>query len=274
MLNITYGKESVNVIGLNNFCLDEILDCGQCFRWTSCDGVWTGVISGRVVRLKGSGDKLCVYDCDKEFFDNVIAPYLDLYYDYEAVHKSVLQDSLLCNAAKFAPGIRILRQQPFETLCSFIISQNNNIPRIKGIVSRLCEGFGEEISDGYYAFPTPDKLSSLSVDDLAPCRAGFRAKYLIDAAKKVADGTVNFDEISALPLDEAREKLTVIYGVGNKVADCVLLYGLGKKDAFPVDVWIGRAMQTLYPEGLPAHMTPYAGVVQQYIFHHIRNSEK
>ncbi len=272
MLNVKYMDSDVVVTGLCNFNLAEILDCGQCFRWSLDEDIWTGVIYGRVVKLSQQDDTLTAIDCDKSFFDNVLRAYLDLDYDYQSVCSAVQSDSLLCKTATFAPGIRILKQEPFETLASFIISQNNNIPRIKGIVTRFCSEFGEKISDGYYAFPTADSIASLTVEDLSPIRAGFRAKYLIDAAKKVSDGTVDFSALENLSLNEARDKLTVIYGVGNKVADCVLLYGLGRKDAFPVDVWIGRAMKLLYPDGLPKKMESYAGVVQQYIFHHIRNN--
>jgi len=173
-------------------------------------------------------------------------------------------------ASGFAGGIRILRQDPWEALCSFIISQNNNIPRIKGIVERLCASFGEEIKEGFYSFPAAEKIATLTLEDLAPLRSGFRAKYILDGAKRVADGEIDLDALKELALDEARQELMKIYGVGEKVADCTLLFGLSHIDAFPKDVWIKKAMAKLFDGSLPECAAPYAGIAQQYIFHYAR----
>ena len=168
------------------------------------------------------------------------------------------------------PGIRVLRQEPFETLITFIISQNNNIKRITGIVERLCESFGEPLAGGGFAFPTAQRLAALSAEDLAPLRAGFRARYIIDGAQKVAGGQVDLEEISRLPADEGRARLTEIVGVGAKVADCVLLFGFGKWEVIPKDVWIKRIIAAYYPEGFPACMEKYGGIAQQYLFDYAR----
>ena len=197
--------------------------------------------------------------------------YFDLNTDYNAIKKEI---SELCPALKDAAesisGIRILRQEPWEALCSFIISQNNNIPRIKGIVSRLCEGFGEK-KDGCYSFPSAETLSRLSVEELAPLRAGFRARYILDAAKKVADGEVALDAMYELPLEECRKELMKIVGVGAKVAECTLLYGLHRLEAFPVDVWMKKALADSFSGVTAEGLGRYAGIAQQYIFHYTRN---
>ncbi|MBQ4101243.1 MAG: DNA-3-methyladenine glycosylase 2 family protein, partial [Oscillospiraceae bacterium] len=153
-------------------------------------------------------------------------------------------------------------------------SQNNNIKRIKGIVKSLCENFGERLSSGAYTFPSYEVIAKLTPDDLAPIRSGFRAKYLIDGAKKVASGEVSFEYLKTAPIDSAREHLKQIKGVGDKVAECVLLYGLNRLDAFPIDVWIKRALDEGYSGRMPQIPSEYMGVAQQYIFHYIRTFGK
>ena len=156
-------------------------------------------------------------------------------------------------------------------MCSFIISQNNNIPRIKGIIERLCTFFGEDLGGGDFSFPSAERLAVLSEQDLAPIRSGFRAKYILDAARRVASGETELEKVAAMPIDEARAELQKIKGVGPKVAECALLYGFGRAEAFPVDVWVKRIMQELYPEGLPACTENVEGIAQQYLFHWRRN---
>ncbi len=253
------------------FSLAQTLDCGQAFRWSEDGGVWQAMVGGRLWRLSQSGDTITVFDCTEDEFYGFIVPYFDLERDYKAIISAVSENEVFRAATAVAGGIRILRQDPWETLCSFIISQNNNIPRIKGIIDRLCENFGEKTKDGY-TFPSADKIASLTVDDLAPLRSGFRAKYIIDAAKKFADGTVSSERISSLSTDEAREELMKIYGVGEKVADCALLFGFARIDAFPKDVWIKRAMSVLFDGKLPECAAPFAGVAQQYLFHYARTT--
>lgn len=260
---------------MESFDLTQTLECGQCFRWDRLpDGSYTGVASGRFLHI--SGEKF-----PEILRDPFWSHYFDFDLDYEKVRASLAEsDPVLAQAAQFAPGMRILNQEPWEALCSFIISQNNNIPRIKGIVARLCVAFGAklegagpdgaELEGGAYAFPAPETLAALEEDDLAPVRCGFRARYLIDAARKVACGEINLEAVRRLPLAEARTKLMTIVGVGPKVADCALLYGLHRLDAFPMDVWMKRAMRELFPGREPESFGPYAGIAQQYIFHYSR----
>ena len=254
------------------FNLKQTLECGQCFRFSeNVDGEFCGVALGRALNFK-INDGILYVNCEQDFADNFVVPYLGLDEDYDAINSILCEDKTLKCAIEYAGGIRILRQEPWETLCSFIISQNNNIKRIAGIIDRLCENFGNPI-DGGFSFPSAERLSSLSVDDLAPLRSGFRAKYIIDAAKKVYSGEVCFEKIKAASLDDAREILMRINGVGPKVADCVLLFGFHKLDAFPKDVWIKRIMERFYPDGLPEFAVKYGGIAQQYLFHYIRSAE-
>ena len=163
-------------------------------------------------------------------------------------------------------------QPPWETLCSFIISQNNNIKRIKGIIGRLCETYGEKIEGGY-TFPAAQTLAKLEVEDLAPLRSGFRAKYIIDAARRVASGEVDLFALQNMPYEDAKNELLKIKGVGPKVADCALLFSHRHIEALPKDVWIKRALQVLFGGELPEVAVPYAGIVQQYIFFYARETK-
>ncbi len=252
-----------------NFDLAQTLDCGQCFRWErQKNGSYTGVAFGRVLNIS---EENRVQVLEDELWSN----YFDVQLNYGRIRMDLSEgNKVLAEAAKFAPGMRILNQEPWEALCSFIISQNNNIPRIKGIVARLCTQFGEEIGGGYFSFPTPEKLAELKADDLAEIRSGFRAKYILSAAQKVANGEVDLGTLKTAPLPEARARLMTITGVGPKVADCTLLYGLHRLEAFPMDVWMKRAMQTLFPGKEPESFGQYAGIAQQYIFHYSRNNPK
>lgn len=270
-MNCVEIENGVRVEGVYDLDLAQTLDCGQSFRWTEYDdGSFSGVAYGKYVTVKLENNTLYIENTTKEDFENIWYDYFDLSLDYGKIRKEISKiHPLLCEAAKYAPGIRILRQEPYEALCTFIISQNNNIKRIKGIVQRLCENFGEKI-DGGYAFPTAEKMSRLSPDDLAPLRAGFRNRYLIDAAKKVASGEVNIEKCRNCDYDEARAELMKITGVGVKVADCTLLFGLHRIEAFPVDVWMKRAMEKLFPDMKPEDFGEYAGIAQQYIFHYSR----
>lgn len=255
----------------DNFDIRRTFLCGQCFRWSEDEnGAFTGIAGGRQLTLTQQGSKITLHgiaEQDIPFWEN----YFDIGTDYSEYITAFSADKTLKKACEYSSGIRILRQEPFETLISFIISQNNNIPRISGIIGRLCESFGEKIPGGY-SFPTAQRLSGIQPEDLAPLRAGFRARYICDAVERVNSGEVDFEEIDSLPLDNAREKLKAIVGVGDKVADCVLLFAFHKTDAFPKDVWVKRLMAQFYPEGLPDCTKGFEGIAQQYLFDYVRNS--
>ena len=267
---------SIAFENVHDLDLRETLDCGQCFRWREEeDGRFFGIVRGKAAWARMEGDKLILDGADENdramWFD-----YFDLGLDYGEIRERLSAvHPVMAEAARFAPGIRILNQEPFEALISFIISQNNNIKRISGIVDRLCEGFGKPVSDikgegAYYCFPTAERLSALSPDDLAPIRAGFRHRYIIDGARKVSSGEIELESLRALPYDDAKKELMKITGVGVKVADCVLLYGLHRLDGFPLDVWMKRAMAVLFDGMDPSAFGEYAGIAQQYIFHYSR----
>ncbi len=265
-MKITEEKDSITVTDFNSFDLGLSADCGQAFRWKQdADGYWHGVVCGKYLKAKQDENKIIMYTTSEDF-ENLWKEYFDLETDYADICKNLSNDEHLSRAVTAYPGIHILKQDPWEALCSFIISQNNNIPRIKGIIERLCETFGDEIQGGY-TFPSAQKLSELTPADLAPLRAGFRAKYIIDAAQKVSNGEVDFEKIQNSPIAYGREELQKICGVGAKVAECTLLYGFYKVDAFPIDVWVRRIMEEIYPDGFPACADGVKGIAQQYLFH-------
>lgn len=271
-MDIKFENKKIYIKNAKNFDLAQTLDCGQAFRWSVDEnGVWRGIAFGKYIELYKSDDGIVIMGSSKHDFENLWKNYFDLNRDYAKVINDVSVNETVKKAAEYSSGIRLLNQEPWEALCSFIISQNNNIPRIKGIVERLCENFGEKIYGGY-TFPSAEIISKLTVDDLAVIRSGFRAKYILDAAQKVVSGEINLDSLRFSDYDKARDALMTIKGVGPKVADCVLLYGLGRIEAFPRDVWIKRALEQMFDGELPECAVQYAGIVQQYIFHYIRNN--
>lgn len=256
------------IVDIPCFDLALTLDCGQAFRWVQMgENEWHGVAYSRPLTLRKSENGIAFIGTNKEDFENIWRPYFDLDRDYDALCERFKQDEHLKKAVEECYGIRLLRQEPWETLCSFIISANNNIPRIKGIIDRLCRLLGEHLGGDDYAFPSPEKIVEAGIEGIAPIRAGFRAKYIVDAAQKVASGEVDLNKIFALSLDGGRDELIKVKGVGEKVAQCTLLYGFGKVDAFPVDVWVKRIMSELYPDGLPECTNGSRGIAQQYLFH-------
>lgn len=251
------------ILKQQDFNLAETLDCGQAFRWTADGDGFTGFFLDRPLTILNEKDYFVLKNTSEEELLNVWTDYFDLNTDYGELKRLFSQDETLSKACAYAGGIRLLRQDFFECLISFIISQNNNIPRIKGIISRLCEHYGHFPSASEMALETPESLGFL--------RAGFRAKYLIDAAQKTADKLIKPEEIRTMPIDEARKTLMQIKGVGPKVAECVLLFGTYRTEAFPVDVWIKRVMERFYPNGLPDVTRGIEGIAQQYLFHYVRN---
>ncbi len=251
-----------------HFSLEDTLTCGQCFRWErQADGSFSGFAGSAPCRqavLRQEGNTLHI--------ESAVPPddwirYLDLDEDYDQWKTAFRKDPTLRSAIDCCGGIRLLRQEPWETIASFIISANNNIPRIKMIIGRLCAHFGE---DG--AFPSPERLSALTLEDLAPIRAGFRAKYILNAAQKVASGALDLTAVGQMETEDARKALMTVNGVGPKVAECVLLYGFHRLDAFPIDTWMKKVLAQYYPGGFPSWVEP-KGVAQQYLFHYIRRQK-
>ena len=264
-----------------NFDIEQIFDCGQCFRFSAVNKentavtTYEGVAFDRYIKIEQTADKVTFYNTDEAEFGSVWRPFLDLDTDYASIIDGFSDDKTLNEAAHFADGIRILKQDKWETLCSFIISQNNNIPRIKGIIENMSARFGKEIyRDGdkaYYSFPTAKALYDAGEDEIFALKTGFRAKYIFDAAKRVCENPFFLTEVSGLDTEAASEQLQLIKGVGKKVAACTLLFGFERYDSFPVDVWVKRILETYYPNERSRHFDGrYAGVAQQYLFYYER----
>lgn len=263
-----YVKDNDIILNEKDLDLDETLDCGQAFRWKKVGSdykcTYEGTFFNDSLRISEiSKGNFILHNTSEEEFLGRWVDYFDLRTNYSELKKQFSEDETLSKACEFAGGIRLLKQNSWECLISFIISQNNNIPRIKGIIDRLCEKYG--------GFPSAEQMRGVTADDLAYLRSGFRGKYLSDAVECVNCGTVNLAEIAEAPIDEAREALKKIKGVGPKVAECVLLFGMHRTEAFPVDVWIKRVLAEYYPDGFPEFAKENAGIAQQYLFHYIRN---
>lgn len=244
--------------------------CGQAFRFTEGEnGAWHGVANGCAVAIRGGETRLEITPAsgeDAAYWRRFFA--LDV--DYPALHRLFAENEKLAQAVAFAPGIRVLQQDFFEVLITFIISQNNNIPRIRACVEGLCRLCGRELSDGVFAFPTPAALAARTREEIRVLGAGYRDEYILLAAAAVAAGGICEETLRALPYEKAREELLRLKGVGPKVADCVLLFSLEKYAAYPRDVWMNRATPLFFPAGIPEGVRPWAGIAQQYIFNWAR----
>ncbi len=253
----------------------KTFECGQCFRWNMDeDGAYTGVVREGAAKLVKRGDDVYFAVSDPDRID-MWREYFDLGFDYESARLSFDAGDYLRKCSEFGRGIRILRQEPWEALCSFIISQCNNIPRIKKIVETLCRCFGEPVDfcgQTLYTFPSAERLAELAVEDLVPLRCGYRAPYIISAARSVADGEMDLDALAGMSFDDAVAKLRTLDGVGPKVANCVALYGLHQMSGFPIDTWMKRALKEHFPPDFdPAVLGENAGLAQQYIFYYARS---
>ena len=274
------GADFVTLAGVPYFSARQTFDCGQCFRFDVGDDCVTGVAFGKLIRIEQDGENVKLIGVSKDEYNERFAAYLGLDEDYGAIRDDIgahfgVYGGVIYEAMECARGIRILRQDPWEALASFIISQNNNIPRIKKIIENMSAGLGEAFVgfDGktYYAFPTAEAVLDAGEAGLAPFRMGFRARYLIDAAKKYLSGEVDFEKVFASSAEEAENALTAICGVGKKVASCTLLFGFHKLEFFPIDVWIKRVLEKYYPDGIDiSALGAYAGVAQQYLFYYER----
>ena len=258
-----YAKNSDIILRQSDFDLAQTLDCGQAFRWKNCGDYWQGFCLDKSLKISQNGDIFTFFDTSEQQFLEIWADYFDLKCDYGKIKQRFAEACpVLQKACNECGGIRILRQNFWETLVSFIFSQQNNIPRIKKIINSLCEMFG--------TFPDAKTLSQCTVEDLEPLRSGFRAKYIIDAAQKVSGGAISSDMLCNMPTEQALKALMQIKGVGPKVASCVVLFSAHKTDAFPVDVWMKRILAEHYPNGFPENLADMQGVAQQYLFHYFR----
>ena len=268
------------IIESSNFILEHIASSGQCFRMNRLNDSEFSLIAGnRYLHLKQLDAKRVELSCDSEAYDEFWKEYFDLNYDYEEVVGKLLsgEDEFLRKAADYGYGLRILKQELFEILITFIISQRKSIPAIKRCVEELSLKFGEERKDAftgtvYYTFPTAEVLSKASKETLRETGLGYRDEYVRGTAIAVMKGELNIHSLPNLSFEEAVKELMKLPGVGIKVANCVALYGLHQIDAFPIDVWIERILKDIYNNQFETdRYKGYAGIVQQYMFYYIRS---
>ena len=231
----------------------HIFECGQCFRWDEeKDGSYTGVVKNNVINVKKVDNAIYFSSFGADNLETLITEYFDLKRDYEKIKCELSKiDNYLANSIKYGSGIRILNQDLWETIISFIISANNNIPRIKGIIERLSKKYGNKIEwkgRDYYTFPTIEELAKASVEDLRKLGLGFRDVRVYETTHKILNKKVNLEKLHEEPdTQKARDTLLTLAGVGPKVADCILLFSTLKRlDVFPIDVWVRRVMNELY----------------------------
>ena len=236
----------------DTFELADIFECGQCFRWNKEDnGSYTGIFHKNVLNVDKKGNEIIFKGICEENIEKVCMDYFDLNRDYSKIKKELSEiDENLKTSVEYGKGIRILNQDLWETIISFIISANNNIPRIKGIIERLSKAYGDKIEyEGkeYYTFPTPEELKNVSIQDFRKLGLGFRDVRLYETTHMILDKEVDLSKLSKMPTKIAREELLRLSGVGPKVADCILLFSTLKRfDVFPIDVWVRRVMNELY----------------------------
>jgi N-glycosylase/DNA lyase len=285
---------------VRDYDLAATLDSGQVFRWQLQDGSWTGVVGRHRVRLTQTRDGIRAETARPVTDWQWLRDYLQADVDLAAVLQTFPDDAPLRDAVAACRGLRLLRQDPWECLASFMLSSTKQIVQIRQIVTALCEQFGEPLTrplatlshpmgegrgEGatYYSFPTAERLAAASERELRACKMGFRAPHLLQAARRIAEGQLDLQRLHRLAYAEARDALMQLKGVGGKIADCVLLFAYGFDGAFPVDVWVERALRELYfprrrvshqqlRQFAATHFGPHAGYAQQYLFHYMRTN--
>lgn len=260
---------------IDNFSLEQICLSGQCFRMKQEDGEenrYSLIAGDRYLEIEQQGN-VCRFYCDEEIFEQFWKDYFDLERDYaDCIGRINPRDTYLVNAAAFGSGIRILRQDLWEMIVTFLISQQNNIVRIRRCIQNICEAYGEERTDGqgriYYGFPKPEALAGLDEDDLKACNLGYRSKYVVRAARSVVSGEIDLEAVRHMSYKRAREELLKLFGVGEKVADCICLFALHHLQAFPMDTHMIQALNAHYKRGFPnRRYKDIKGIMQQYIFY-------
>lgn len=282
--DIDFDRSGLAIKGIRNFDPVHTFDCGQCFRWhRESDGSYTGVVRDRVANVTYTPGRMVLHNVSLNDFEQIWFDYFDLGRNYDDVKKVVTIDGIMQKAVEFGSGIRLLRQEPWEALISFILSSNNRIPRIMKIIEDISRLYGKELEyEGrrYYGFPDVQSFAACSLEQIQVCRAGYRCGYIHKTAAKIALGEFDLQKLAGLETAEARSYLLQLHGVGSKVADCVLLYSGIKYDVFPTDVWVKRVMEELYfkreasfkeiQQFAAENFSEYAGMAQQYLFYYAR----
>ena len=298
--NIIEKENSIILENVKDFNIKQILECGQCFRWERItDTDYIIVAYRRVIEVIQEGSTVTILNTNMKDFNEIWKQYFDLEVNYGEIKEELSKDELLRKSVEFGYGIRILNQDPFEMLISFIISARNSIPSIMKTIKKISERWGDKIEykgNIYYAFPTPEQLKEATLEKIKETGASFRSKYIVDTIGKVNaaieaknNGTLNeelqqfdLEYIKSLPTDECHKALQNFMGVGAKVADCIMLFSMAKKSAFPVDVWIKRAMIHFYlaPDVSLNKIRVFgrdkfgelSGMAQQYLFYYAREN--
>lgn len=290
--NVLYEDNKVVLEKVMNFNIKQILECGQCFRWEKInDEDYIIIAYGRVIEVIQNEDKVTILNSNEEDFKNIWLSYFDLERDYGKIKEELSKDEILKKSVDYGYGIRLLNQEPFELLISFIISARNSIPSIKKTIKKISERWGKEIDykgEKFYTFPTPEMLKDATEDEIRETGASFRSKYIVDTVARVnedldnEEGLYNLNRISSLTDDECHSALQEFKGVGAKVSDCIMLFSMSKYSAFPVDVWVKRAMMHFYnaEEGSLNKIRIFArdqfkdlsGFAQQYLFYYAREN--
>lgn len=282
--NYSYFDNKVVVKNIKNFIPSHIFENGQCFRWSKTDlGTYIIVAKNRVVEIEVRDRDLIIHNSNLDDFENIWIKYFDLERDYGELKLSLKKYDHLGQAIEFGNGLRMLNQDPFEMIISFIISSNNRIPMIKKAINSISENFGECTlykGNKYYFFPSLDKLYSVTQEEFRNCSVGFRDKYLFNTMKLISENDIK--RIMLLSDDECHKELQKFPGVGSKVSDCIMLFSMGKYSAFPVDVWVKRAMMKFYvaPDTSLKKIRDFgrglfnelSGFAQQYLFYYVREN--
>ncbi|MCK5811995.1 MAG: 8-oxoguanine DNA glycosylase [Clostridiales bacterium] len=281
------STSTIIIKDIYNFNLVQTIESGQCFRWEKVDEArYQGTAYHRTITIGQINNDLYIDGTTPKEFQYIWLPYFDLEGNYEHIIEFLSIDPLLKKAMKGASGLHVLKQEPFETLISYIISANNHIPRIKKIIKILSETLGDEIildEQTTYAFPTEKQLALASIDDVNKCKAGFRNKYIHKTAKSIYEKNYDFIKLKDMSYEKAKNNLKQFLGVGDKVADCALLFSGIRLDAFPVDVWIKRVIEREYGKNDMSltdiaqfgrvQFGKYAGYANNYLFNYIRNTD-
>lgn len=287
-MELEYKNNNTVILNQPDFKLSHIFDCGQCFRFNPIsDNAYFGIAFGKALEIEQCNNAIILHNTTPEEFYGTWYDFFDLDRDYGYIKKAITNgDDTMQKAVSCGDGIRILRQDTWETIVSFIISASNNIPRIKSIIERLCEAFGNEIhynKNTYYSFPTAERIHSLSIEELSVIRAGFRDKYIKAAADAVVNGDLSIQTLNKMSTPDAKKALMSVKGIGNKVSDCILLFGLGRANSFPIDVWIKRIMEYCYfkseqpikviSDFAEKRFGAFGGYAQQYLFFYARENK-
>ncbi len=285
-MKISNKDNKIIIKDLKDFEPKHTFECGQCFRWDlESDGSYTGVAYGKILNVCKEDNTVIFNNTNIEDFNNIWIRYFDFNNDYSKIKYHLSKDDkIMKDAVDFGYGIRILQQEAWETLVSFIISANNGIPRIKKSVESLSENFGKYLghykNKDYYSFPSPQVVSQLTDDQIKSCGVGYRSKYILSTAKKVINENISLNKLKELSSEECYNTMIKFSGVGPKVANCVLVFAMGKLESYPVDVWVKRVMEYFYfqedtpnkkiEEFAKNKFGKYAGYGQQYLFYYAR----